>query len=270
MVRIEPINSNIDKQRRKELRWRRSLNFWQATWRLVFFSSLTAGVFWGLKLPYWMVETNQQIEVRGNRLMGEDDVRSLIALDYPEYLWRLNINNLIEQLESSQPIIDAEITRQVLPVRVNVYIQERQPVALVLASELNQQTLSPSKILLGFLDREGVFIPEHFYRDGDDFTQPTLTVIGFSPQYQSYWVDIFNFSQNSGVRIFEVEWTSSTVIMLKTELGLFYLGNYPTQLESQLEVIRLMKGAREPLDFSKIEYIDLSNPQLPSVKLKSS
>jgi cell division protein FtsQ len=268
MVRIEPVNSNIEKQRRQELQRRRSLNFWQATWRFFFFSGLTAGVFWGMKLPYWLIQNNQQIEVKGNQLMIEEDVRSLISLDYPEYLWRLNIDEVIEQLESSDPIINAQVTRQVLPVRVNVYIQERKPVALVLASGLNQKTASPSKILLGFLDREGVFIPEHFYRYTRNVPKPTLTVTGFLPQYQSYWPPIVSFIENSEVKVFAVEWQDPTVIMLKTELGLFYLGNYPTQLEQQLELINQMKGASQPLDLTKVEYIDLSNPESPSVKLK--
>jgi cell division protein FtsQ len=77
-----------------------------------------------------------------------------------------------------------------------------------------------------------------------------------------------SFIENSEVKVFAVEWQDPTVIMLKTELGLFYLGNYPTQLEQQLELINQMKGASQPLDLTKVEYIDLSNPESPSVKLK--
>ena len=41
-----------------------------------------------------------------------------------------------------------------------------------------------------------------------------------------------------------------------------------SQTKQQLELINQMKGASKPLDLTKVEYIDLSNPESPSVKLK--
>lgn len=120
---------------------------------------------------------------------------------------------------------------------------------------------------MGFLDKNGIFIPAHFYRNQS--AQPTLTVVDFQSQYQPYWVKIYSFIKNSEVKIFEVIWQEPTVILLKTELGVFYLGNYNTQLEQQLEVIAKMKEATEKIDPNTIEYIDLSNPKLPSVRFKS-
>ncbi|ELR96507.1 cell division protein FtsQ/DivIB [Gloeocapsa sp. PCC 73106] len=256
-----------NKERRQELRKQRRIKFWQCTWRLVFLSGSTFVLLWGMKLPYWFVRGKEQIDINGNELMLEADVRSLIALDYPEYLWRLDAKNIIQQLEAEPPIINAQLTRQLFPVKIKVLIQERQPVALVLSPKVNKKTATPSKILLGFLDKEGVFIPERFYRN--QAFRPTLTVVDFQPQYQPYWLKIYSFIENSEVKVFEVNWAEPTVILLKTELGVFYLGNYNTQLDKQLQVIKTMKQAREKLDTSTIDYIDLSNPELPLVKLKS-
>lgn len=112
---------------RKELRWQRRIKFWQCTWRLVFLSGLTAGLFWGMKLPYWFIQGEEQIEINDNELMLDDDVRSLISLDYPQYLWRLDTNNIIQQLETTPPIIKAELSRELFPLKVKISILEENP-----------------------------------------------------------------------------------------------------------------------------------------------
>lgn len=272
MAKRKKISSTITKDRRQELRRQRRINFWQSTWRLFFLSSMSLGLLWGLKLPYWYLQGQEQIEVDGNQLMLEEDVLSLITIDYPEYLWRLDTNSIISELEANPAIVQAQLSRQFLPVKVNISIRERQPVAMVLSSQLNQQTALPSKILLGFLDREGVFIPEHLYHygsSGSTLAKPTLTVINFERQYQPYWSQLYRFIENEPVKVFEINWIEPTVILLRTELGIFYLGNYHTQLERQLAVITKMKSASEKIDPSTIDYIDLSYPEIPSVKLKT-
>lgn len=271
MTITEKLSNYQSDERRKKLRLKRTIKFLQSVWRLLFLTGVSGGLFWTMRLPYWHITTDQQMNIVGNQLMETEDIHGLISLNYPQYLWQMNTEEIIEKLESSQPIKEARVTRQLFPTQVNIYVEERQPVAIVVSPKLNQATASPSRVLLGFIDREGVFILEDFYPqvlNKSILPEPILTVIGYNKEYQAYWKKIQQFIQQSSVKFFSIEWRSNTAILLTTERGNFYLGNYPTQIEEQLAVITKMPPNPEEIDMTKVEYIDLSNPDLPSVKFK--
>lgn len=255
--------------RRKELRWQRRLKFWQSTWRLVCLSGLSFGLFWTMRLPYWCFTQPEQISISGHKLLTPADILSYVDWEYPKYIWSLDNQKLIEQLESQEPILDAKITRQLFPLAIKIHVQERKPVGLVVSPRKDTQVAARNPILLGFLDKEGVFIPVQFYDHSmitSILAQKNLRVMGYQAQYQESWVKIQQFSQNSPIEVFQVTWQTPTSLFLATEIGVFYLGNYQHQLQQQLEAITRMQTIPAQLDMSTVTYIDLSNPEAPVVR----
>ena len=233
-------------QQQRQRDWRRSL------WR----SLLTIGCAISLTSiaasSVWQITGQAQVQIEGADLVSETAIYALLDLKYPQFLGTTPSYELAQKLETIPAIAAARVSKQTIPPRLMIFLQERVPVALALSS---------GKV--GFLDAEGTWIPPYLYGDlSTNFPLPQLKVVNFQPQYRRTWSKIHSLiSRYSALKISEVRWDESEHLFLKTELGTVYLGSDLSQLEDRFEVMVRLKNLPDRFDSSEIAYIDLSNPR---------
>lgn len=265
MTRLSSLSRDELKTRRKSLRRRRRVSISQALWRFWALSGLTAAIFWGATRPVWLIHSPSQISVTGNELLSDDMVQSLVPLSYPQSLMKVEPEVLAQQLRDRAPITTAEVTRQLLPPRLNVHVQERVPVAVVLPVG-NADSIDTQYLQAGFLDAHGAWMPLASFGLGTASPQlPTLQLRGIQPHYQRYWPQIYETIVGSPVAITEIDWHDPNNLVLETALGTVYLGPYSPELEQQLATLDKMRNLPDQLAESEVARIDLSNPDVPSI-----
>ena len=265
--------SNISREhlqnRRQTLRRQRRHLISKVVWRFLALSSLTAAVFWGTTRPIWLIKDASQVKVSGNELLSDKTVHDLIPLDYPQPLLKVKPEQLAEQLQNRAPIVAANINRQLLPPRLNVQIQERKPVALVLpVDETSGQAKGLEFLPAGLIDAEGAWMPRSGFLLNDSSAElPQLRLRGLQPQFREHWPLVYEKIWQSPVKIHEIDWRDPSNLVLQTELGVVYLGPFTLELEQQLTTLDKMRNLPDQLEDTEVAHIDLTNPSMPSISI---
>ena len=264
------ISSTRLQYRRKELKSKRRLKTLLATLRTLSIASLAGGIFWLVTLPNWVIRSSSEIDILGNQFLSVDDIRSLIPLSYPQALLKLSTEELTEKLKARAPFEDIIVSREIFPPGVTIKLEERQPVALALAPVTSSQSHKTKITKLGYLDVKGILVPHKFYQNATakKVKLPNFKVIGIPEQYLMYWQQLYDLIARSEVKITEVDCQDPNNLILKTELGKVHVGAYTSKLPEQLMVLAKMKRLLEKVHPTQISYIDLTDPQWPSIKQK--
>lgn len=230
-------------------------------------SGLAAGLYWGATRPLWLIKSPSQIEVSGNHLLSEQAIRALVPLNYPQPLLKVETRALAQQLEVRAPITEATVTRQLIPPRLKIQVQERAPVAVALPpNEL--ATGEPSYIQPGLLDAEGAWMPQSsFAVQGAPPELPTLKVRGMQAQYRTYWPTLYEAISRSPIAISELDWQDPANLILHTEMGIVHTGPFPDRFEEKLATLDQMRDLTRQFDRKRLAYIDLTNPDVPSIQV---
>ncbi|MBR8829943.1 MAG: Cell division protein FtsQ [Chroococcopsis gigantea SAG 12.99] len=250
--------SNQLKERRNQLKSQRRQKVWQSIARFACITAMAAGLSWAMSLPYWSIASADQIEVRGNHLLSAELIRNCLKVSYPKSIWRLSTSPLTANLAAIPPIASVEVSRQLLPPKIIVTVAERQPVALIPAPR------NPS-----YLDDRGVVIPLSYYSRTPFFPQsPPLKVIGYQNQYQTSWQKLYSLLGNFPVKISSVNWQEPSNLVLDTSLGKVYLGANDNLLVKKLNTLARIAQVNGKVATKDILYVDLRNPDSPSIQLK--
>lgn len=265
------ISSTQLKSRRQELKSKRRLKTLLVALRTLLITSLAGGTFWLVTLPDWVIRNSDEIEIEGNQFLSVEEIRSLIPLSYPQPLLQLSIEELTEKLKAKAPFEDISISRTIIPPSITIKIEERQPVAMAFAPVSSSPNHKAQVVKVGYLDAKGILVPKEFYQDASarGLKIPIFKVIGFPEQYLPYWEQLYGLINQFELKITEIDWQDPNNLILKTELGKVYLGAYTSKLPQQLTVLAKMKQLPEKVHPSQIIYIDLSDPQWPSIKQKT-
>jgi cell division protein FtsQ len=260
------VSSQLIKEQ-KLLEIERKTQSWQITWRAFVSSCLALSLFLLIILPKWSIDNNSQIQVVGNQLVSSQTIYELLPLSYPRSIWQIPTHQLSKNLELKPPIIAAKITRQLLPPRLIVAIEERIPIAFA---------VKEGKV--GFLDKQGNWIAKSFYQNLQQSSQlqhsqgqsqlPSLKVIGFNDRYRSQWQELYELIINRSIEFFEVNWQDPNNLIVKTELGTVYLGSCSSELSKKFTVLDRLRDLSKRFNTSEIVYIDISNPDSPVIQRK--
>ncbi|MBD2625360.1 cell division protein FtsQ/DivIB [Trichormus variabilis] len=276
-------------QRRKKLRQQRQIKIIQAIWRTFAVCGLAGGLLWATIQPMWMLKAPAQIVMRsGNQLLSERTIRSMLVLSYPQSLWRIQPNAIAESLKQQPTIAQATVSRRLFPPGLIIEIQERVPVAIAQTSKqqktidcsnnpqsseqprycpLNSSTANKQG-KLGLIDANGVWMPLEKYTSLNPTGKlPSLKVIGSPQQYRPYWTQLYQALSQSSVKVTEIDYQDPTNLILKTELGNVHLGVPSNQLPEQIKVLVQMRHLPKKFSPGQIQYIDLKNPDFPSVQV---
>lgn len=266
MSSIDSVSQSELTKRRRILRTERRIKMFQAIWRTLAVSSLAGSLIWATTRPIWVLRESDQVIIEGNQLLSKQVIKSFLPLSYPQSLLRIQPEVIAHSLESQPTIADAIVTRQLFPPGITVQVKERIPVALAL-TKTTKGTTPTSKVLMGLLDETGVLIPIQSYASPHRLKLPKLEVIGPLEQYRPYWTQLYQLVSRSPVQVIEIDCQDPANIILKTELGIVHLGSYSPQLATQLKVLDQMRRLSAQVNSSQIDYIDLKNPETPSVQM---
>ncbi|MBX2862341.1 MAG: FtsQ-type POTRA domain-containing protein [Leptolyngbyaceae cyanobacterium MAG.088] len=256
--------------RRKNLKRRRNRLFWQQLWRQTAMVGLAVGCVSLATSSRWQIQSNEQITLSGNSLLPDNEVHELMDIDYPQSLLKIRPLELETTLIARGPIADAIVRRRLLPPGLNVRIQERTPVAIAIpntdAAITSLRDDPKSFPQLGLLDANGYWMPY------SSFTQlgarePKLQVQGMRPAYQKDWPDIYQTLQSSPVPIGRLDWRDPTNLILHTELGAVHIGPYGPHFSEQLIALDRMRNLNAKMDIEEIAFIDLRNPDNPTLEI---
>jgi cell division protein FtsQ len=269
MTSIAPVSRTELSQRRQKLRRQRRVRFFQASWRSLAVLGLAAGAVWVATLPAWVIRRPEQVTIRGNRLISAQTIRTLLPIDYPQSLLKIQPQEVSNALKSRAPIAEATVDRQLFPPSLTVRIQERTPVALTLPPlgtvKLDSASDSDQP---GLLDESGIWVPLKSYTSLDQSLKlPTLKITGKVNQYRPYWPQLYQAIHRSAVTISEVNLDDPSNLILKTELGSVHFGLYSANFTNQLKALDQLRKLPTRVNPSQIAYIDLKDPQSPSVQM---
>ncbi|MDY6939303.1 MAG: FtsQ-type POTRA domain-containing protein [Cyanobacteriota bacterium] len=266
--RITPVSASEIHQRRRHLKRQRGFKSLRLTWQLLGVASLTGIAVALSRQPDWVIRQPEQVQIEGNQFISTEIVRDRLPLSYPQSLLRVNPKAIVASLESQPPIVRATARRQLFPPSLKIEIAERYPVALAYPSKAVNST-TPEVTPSGLLDEGGVLIPWESYRQlAPNLTLPALTIRGEFEEYGEFWSQVYREISRSPLQIVEIDWQDPTDLILKTELGEVRLGPYGDRFAEQLQILDRMRKLPEQIDFSQVLYIDLSDPDAPSVQMQ--
>lgn len=243
--------------RRQVLLNQRRWKFWQGIWRLTLLIGFSGGLGWVLSHPHWLIRSAEQIEIEGNQLVSDEKIETLLGFSYPQTLWRFPSQTLKQQLEQQPPLHHVSLTRKLLPSQIILNVEERIPIAIATSEKQK-----------GFLAQDGVFIPASFYQARDKRLQFSLKVLGYLPIYQEQWQSLYPHLKEFSPKIQQLDWRNPNNLILQTELGQVHLGPYRSHFPQQLAVLTQMKTLSSRIPQSRLNYIDISNPEQPTIQLK--
>ncbi|BDA65911.1 polypeptide-transport-associated domain-containing protein [Rivularia sp. IAM M-261] len=252
--------------RRKKLRKQRRKKIIQTVWQSFALVSLTGGLLWATVQPTWLVKTEQDVKVSGNQLLSADKIQSLLPLSYPQSVWKIEPSHIAQSLQKQPLIAHASVTRRLFPPGLIVEVIERVPVAIVQKTQASDE-----KTPLLLLDATGVLIDV----DTKNLKTlkaglPNLKVIGSPDQYREFWGMLYEAVSKSSVEITKIDCQDLTNVILTTEIGRVHLGALGPQLTEQIKVLAQMRHLPAKINTTKIQYIDLTNPDLPTMQLQNS
>lgn len=225
----------------------------KGAWRVVVSLGLFSLGIWVISLPVWEVTDPSQVEVTGTKLLSPQLVKQFVKIDYPTFFYRLRPQAIAAQLEKSVPVHNVVIKRAIFPLKVTVIVQEREPIA----------TASKNRVA-GYIDAKGMWIPAQIY--SSSFKKPELVVLGLNDQVLQVWRRLYLKVASSSVKITQLDFRRSDNLILTTELGRIYCGEYTesrfTRQLKTLERLRNLPKSKAKLNFS---HIDLVNPEYPVV-----
>ncbi|HEY9815982.1 MAG TPA: FtsQ-type POTRA domain-containing protein [Candidatus Obscuribacterales bacterium] len=260
-------------QRRQLLRRQRRWRFLRSLWRTGLVMGMAGGLVWVTTQPVWILHHVDQVNVEGNQLLSVDAIHSLLPITYPQSLLHLDPNAIADYLEAQGPIEEATVTRRLLPPGLNVQIQERHPVAVLIRgnasanSDLRGEAAATDNdpmAQVGLIDEKGFWMSLSAYVALDDsLLLPGLKVRGMQEYQRSQWSQLYRVLHQSPLSIYEVDWRDPSNLVLSTELGTVHFGPYSDRFPHQLQVLDQLRRLPQHIDIGNLDYIDLRNPESP-------
>jgi len=262
MTIIQPISKQELIERRKHLRQRQRLKVLQTLWQTVAVGAIAYGGGWLLTQPNWAIRDPEQVVITGNQLVTAEALREILPIEYPQSVFRLEPHEIAQTLEVNGPVAQARVTRQLFPLRLHIEVKERFPVAIAMTSRHNKT--------VGLIDEQGIWMPLENYTQLTDFPLPSLKVMGQVSHYQSHWPQVYRVLKESPVHITKLNWEDPKNLILTTELGQVHLGTYTPNFAKQVQLLDQMRELHKQVAPGQLNYIDLRNPDAPSIEIKSS
>lgn len=254
----ELVVSDTLKDRRRALKNQRQLKVWQSLWRFSVLFGAVGGLVWFMSWPEWSIRDRRQIQLQGNQWIASNYLYQQIPLTYPQSIWQLSTQQVSQKMARIPALEKVDVTRQLFPLRLTITVRERHPVALAVTEQGK-----------GFLDREGIFIPAQAYEQSSKNPKlpKTPLFLGYDAQYQPLWKNLYPLLSQSSVKIAVINGHNPSNVTLKTDLGTVYLGSNLSLFPQQLQVLNRMKKLPSRVPPQRIAYIDLTQPNSPSVQI---
>ncbi|AUC61598.1 cell division protein FtsQ [Cyanobacterium sp. HL-69] len=256
-------------QHRDKLRKERARRNRIAVCRFFVAVGVTTGVFWVITHPSWVLRSGEQINIEGNELLSDKEIRSLIPVQYPQPILTLSGQYLADELGEKTPLKNITITKKIAPPSLTITVEENPPVAMAYGPEDNENG-QVAISHLGFISADGVFMEKDMYENLEQYPEkiPSLKIFGNQGLYLSYWEELYRLLAVSPIPITEINWQNPNNIILTTDLGKVHLGPYTSRLPQQFEKLGKITSITQQIRREDIIHIDLINPNQPFVNQK--
>ena len=298
MPDIAPVTRNELQQRRRQLRTNRRNRLLQTSWRSVIVLGLAAATVWIILQPNWVIRRSEQVKIEGNRFLATQSIRSLLPIQYPQSLLRIQSSQISDALTTKAPIAEAIVERHLFPPELVIKVREREPVAQAIYGSGGKPIQSDPKIVVkgekgkatdrsnsgnsgkaaidstppdAFLDENGMILPIESYAElNQGMKLPDLKILGNPDVYRSQWTSFYPILRRSPVKIQSIDWQNPANIRLKSEMGWIHLGPLGRPFALQMRSLDKMRQLPKRLPPEQIDHIDLRNPNNPTIQLKNS
>ena len=304
MPDIAPVTRNELQQRRRQLKTNRRNRLLQTSWRSVVVLGLAAATVWIILQPNWVIRRSQQVTIEGNRFLTTQSIRSLLPIQYPQSLLRIQSSQISDALTTKAPIAEALVERHLFPPGLVIKVREREPVAQAIYGGSGKPAQSDSKIVVNedkgkvtdnsnsstssnlgnsgkvaidstppdaFLDENGMILPIKSYAElNQKMKMPDLRILGNPDVYRGHWTSFYPVLRRSPVKIQSIDWQNPVNIRLNSEMGWIHLGPFGRTFALQIRSLDKMRQLPQRLPPEQIDYIDLRNPNNPIIQLKNS
>ncbi len=234
---------------RQERLWEKLKIFWRYGLLIAFVS---LGI-WIAKGPLWEIQSLDQIEVRGNRVLSTSYIRNRVPLSLPRKVFEIEPSTLERVLRQEPLMYQVEVRRQIWPPQLEVYVQERIPVAM-----------APRNTELGVIDQEGVWLSLNRY---PKLKPLPLNVTGYTDNQKKFWQGIYPLLVSSPQVIHRIDLSSAHNLVLYTELGKVHLGRPdPNVLQEQLHTLDRLRDIPRQVPKDHLDFIDLASPLAPQLR----
>jgi cell division protein FtsQ len=223
-------------------------------YRSLLVSAFAGGILAIIMSYNWQIKAQSQVIVQGNRFLAASAIFNLLQLSYPQSIASFPIQNVEEQLRSIPALQSVRVTRTLFPPSINIYLQEKIPVATALSS---------GKV--GFLDRQGVWLEPNLYDyRKTNFPLTKIKVVNFQPQYSKVWSEIYrSIVAYPATDIKEVRWDSAGNLFLIANNFQVILGSNHSLLKKQFATLASFPDFTTNKKLHNIAQIDLTNPDTP-------
>ena len=298
MPDIAPVTRNELQQRRRQLRTNRRNRLLQTSWRSVVVLGLAAATVWIILQPNWIIRRSEQVKIEGNRFLATQSIRSLLPIQYPQSLLRIQSSQISDALTTKAPIAEAIVERHIFPPQLVIKVREREPVAQAIYGSGGKPAQSDPKIVVkgekgkatdksnsgnsgkaaidstppdAFLDENGMILPIESYAElNQGMKLPDLKILGNPDVYRGQWTSFYPILRRSPVKIQSIDWQNPANIRLKSEMGWIHLGPLGRPFALQMRSLDKMRQLPKRLPPEQIDHIDLRNPNNPTIQLKNS
>ncbi len=298
MASDSQVDSILD--RRRQLKRQRRNRVLQSTWRTFFALASLTSLVWLFTQAKWQIQDASRLTVLSTDPLAPDVVTAFLPRQFPLSLLHFRLAEVNMTVTENTHVARLDISRQLFPARATVRVAQIRPAIattlcdqctlIVKDTQNNDIVLGPSNVWL--LDELGIPLPlaaypqtqqtgqfpaltvQHFLTAANleaDATEPVPSgsdaVVNLDPQRQAWWRRLYPLlRQERTIQITAVDMADSNNLKLQTDLGLVYLGPVSARLTEQLQVLEKMRGLPEVVDPQKISYIDLRNPQQPTLE----
>ncbi len=203
----------------------------------------------------------QDIRISGSKLFSQNDVVINSSLKLPIRLLFIKANLIEKELKQNLSLKNVFVRRQILPFGLEVYVDERTPVAF------SERILNDEKIL-GFIDKDGIFINKQ-NADEKHLTKIKLQVFGWKEKHKKTISEILIAQENYEFEIVKITFSPNGFLTLEEkDLKTILLGFDHKLIDYQLDIISNLKNEFRNNNFSeKIDNIDLTDPKKPKIKV---
>ena len=248
-------------ERRRALRRQKRQQLLIHTWRTVALLSLSTALGWLLLRHGWSLNGAHQVVVLGDTAISPELLSDMSELRFPQPLLAINPTNLEQRLRDNLPVQSVQVSRRLLPTRLEVTLVDQKP----MARAFRQQE---GGLEAGYVDREGRWIR---INPATPTARPStaISIRGWTPERRSLIASLLQQQDRLDSKLLAITLHSDGAVSLRHQtLGRIDLGDDEQLLRQQMDaIVELDQSMPSHLLHDKDVIIDLSNPDRPEIQL---
>tara|TARA_Y100000589_G_C27146271_1_gene626973 strand:- start:26 stop:748 length:723 start_codon:yes stop_codon:yes gene_type:complete len=226
----------------------------------IFFLFLTFILTTSFTIKTFKKVNENNLMISGTKLISRQSILNNSSLNLPKRLIFIKTKSIEKELLTKLALKNISINRQLIPFGLKIRIETRKPIAYC-EKKVND------KLIKGYVDIEGYFIPNEFAEKNID-TQK-IKVTGWDKKYQTLISKILKFYYQNNYDLELIKISPDGFINLNEKrLKKITLGDQNDFIDLQLDLIKEIKnqlGSNKIIEI--FETVDLSNPSYPKIKV---